>query len=135
MGYGFPMDPLDACPVCGAEVVAVNEVTGKQRERCGGCRVGLVRFTEAPETGWMVDPSDNSPKQCRARLEALAEKEDFRFEEPFESSPNLWRCYLWVKQAAENRPTEKTARVWGSGVSADDALRKAVSDAQTKSLL
>jgi hypothetical protein len=128
------MNPFDACPICGAEVIALNNV-GKQRERCAGCRVGLVRFTEELDTGWMVDKNDNSPKQCRARLEALAAKSNLDFQEPLESSPDVWRCYLWKKQVPGDKPNEKTANVWGAGVSADDALQEAVYDAETKNLL
>ncbi len=128
------------CPACGNEVKATHtDPLGPTPElmhsRCGACDVALLRGVDAdPDQGWAVEITDNSPRQCRARLVAFAREQDLEFEEPQESSPGIWRCYLWVKNGPDDPRGERTARVWGSGTSEREALLMAVSDAEGKGL-
>lgn len=128
------------CPACRSEVQATRpDPTGPTPElmkgRCAICDVALLRgVDDGPEKGWIVERTDNSLRQCRARLRAFAREQDLEYEDPQESSAGVWRCCLWVKRGADDPRGQRTARVVGSGASEREAFLMAVSDAEGKGL-
>lgn len=128
------------CPACRSEVQGTHtDPLGPTPElmltRCAACDVALLRGADdGPEKGWIVERTDNSPRQCRARLRAFAVEQDLEYQDPQESSAGVWRCYLWVKRGPDDPKGQRTARVVGSGTSEREALLMAVSDAEGKGL-
>lgn len=135
------MSSFQPCPICRTAIEdpgvrgLIQGHPELQRTRCPACEVGLIRGSDNREGVWLVEDVDNSPRQCRARLQALADQLDLEFEGPKDSDPEVWRFSLWMKRNPSDPPGQRTARVVGSGDSEREALLSALSDAKCKRLL
>lgn len=136
------MSAYPSCPVCGSQVEGSGNATrvglgagsmANERSRCDSCGVALIRNPDFPGCPWSVDRDDRSVQQCRARLEALAKSRDLDFKDAYESSPGVWRCYLYEKERSSD--AGRLSPVWGAGISVEDALQEAIYEAEINELL
>jgi hypothetical protein len=137
------MTPLrDVCPICDGRVESIGNATrveiglsavGNERAKCSGCEVRLIRGADDDAAPWLVDRMENTAEQCRARLRALAAAHDLEFEDAHQSSPDVWRCYLYERGGTEN--AGRVAIVHGADISEEGALQKMVYEAENKGLI